>query len=176
MRFGLFATYHCFTLAYMGDILKSQNGCDDMSEIGKNITKLRKKLNMTQDELAEKLFVTRQTVSGWENGRTQPNLDILCDLSEALECSPLDIISVKKKRMTHQLFVALIYEYEESFYKTAKEIVVSDSLCETVIKNTILSAFKQLEEFDVNSFEEQFNIILSEECNKVLNDKLIEKE
>ena len=147
----------------------------DPKKTGIIISDARKKLNMTQDELAEKLFVTRQTVSGWENGRTQPNLDILCDLSDALECSPLDIISVRKKRMTHQLFVALIYEYEESFYKTAKEIVVSDSLCETVIKNTILSAFKQLEEFDVNSFEDQFNKMLLEECNKVLNDKLIKR-
>jgi len=39
-----------------------------MRDIGKNIRDLRSKRNMTQDELAEKLFVTRQTVSNYETG------------------------------------------------------------------------------------------------------------
>lgn len=38
---------------------------------------LRQKCNLTQDELAEKLFVTRQAVSRWENGGTIPNIDTL---------------------------------------------------------------------------------------------------
>lgn len=39
-----------------------------MRDIGKNIRDLRKRQNMTQDELAARLFVTRQTVSNYENG------------------------------------------------------------------------------------------------------------
>ena len=42
-----------------------------MRDIGKNIRDLRKRQNMTQDELAARLFVTRQTVSNYENGRTR---------------------------------------------------------------------------------------------------------
>lgn len=38
---------------------------------------LRNRLNMSQDEFAEKLFVTRQAVSRWENGDTIPNTDTL---------------------------------------------------------------------------------------------------
>ena len=175
MRFGLFAPYHCFTLAYMGDILKSQNGCDHIVRYCKNITKLRKLSGMTQDELAEKLFVTRQTVSGWENGRTQPNLDILSDLAVALGCSPLDIIGNKRSKMSRELFVAMIYENEGVFYENAFGILNSDYLCEIAIKNTILVAFEKMDEFDVGSFCEQFDDMLEEECNKILNDKLIKR-
>lgn len=38
---------------------------------------LRKSLNLSQDEFAEKLLVTRQAVSRWENGETIPNTDTL---------------------------------------------------------------------------------------------------
>lgn len=41
-----------------------------MRDIGKNIRELRQRQNMTQDELAARLFVTRQTVSNYENGHT----------------------------------------------------------------------------------------------------------
>ena len=38
-------------------------------EIGKSIAKIRKERNLTQDDLAEKYYVTRQTISNWENGK-----------------------------------------------------------------------------------------------------------
>ena len=48
---------------------------------------LRKKNNLTQDELAEKLFVTRQAVSRWESGETTPNIDTLKMLSKLYDVS-----------------------------------------------------------------------------------------
>ena len=38
---------------------------------------LRTEKGLSQDELAEKLFVTRQAVSRWENGETTPNVETL---------------------------------------------------------------------------------------------------
>ena len=46
------------------------------------IYELRTKNNMTQDELAEKVFVTRQAVSRWETGETVPNTETLKLLSD----------------------------------------------------------------------------------------------
>ena len=46
------------------------------------IYELRTKNGMSQDELAEKVFVTRQAVSRWENGETVPNTETLKLLSE----------------------------------------------------------------------------------------------
>lgn len=57
-----------------------------MRDIGKNIREMRIKLNMTQEALAEKLFVTRQTVSNYETGKSRPDIEILIKISEILEC------------------------------------------------------------------------------------------
>ncbi|MBP1553442.1 MAG: helix-turn-helix transcriptional regulator [Oscillospiraceae bacterium] len=57
-----------------------------MRDIGKNIRDLRIEKNLTQDQLAEKLFVTRQTVSNYENGKSRPDIDMIAKISEVLEC------------------------------------------------------------------------------------------
>lgn len=56
-----------------------------MSDVAKNIRKYRAQRTLTQDGLAEKLHVTRQTVSNWETGKNQPDLDMLEALAKALE-------------------------------------------------------------------------------------------
>ena len=56
-----------------------------MRDIGKNIKVLRKARGMTQDALAAALFVTRQTVSNYENGKSRPDLDMLLRISEVLD-------------------------------------------------------------------------------------------
>ena len=48
---------------------------------------LRTKLGLSQDELAEKVFVTRQAVSRWENGDTVPNTETLKLLSRLYNVS-----------------------------------------------------------------------------------------
>lgn len=51
------------------------------------ILELRIKNKLSQDELAEKVFVTRQTVSRWENGETIPNTETLKLLSKLFDVS-----------------------------------------------------------------------------------------
>lgn len=51
------------------------------------LTKLRKENNMTQNELAEKAFVTRQAVSKWESGESIPNTETLKLLSKLFNVS-----------------------------------------------------------------------------------------
>ena len=51
------------------------------------ILELRTKKGLSQDELAEKVFVTRQAVSRWENGETTPNTETLKLLSELFDVS-----------------------------------------------------------------------------------------
>ena len=53
-----------------------------MRDIGKNIRELRLRAGFSQDELAERLFVTRQTVSNYENGRTRPDVEQILHLAE----------------------------------------------------------------------------------------------
>ena len=56
-----------------------------MTTFPSNLKRLRKAKNITQDTVAQALHVTRQTVSGWETGRTQPDLDTLSALARVLE-------------------------------------------------------------------------------------------
>jgi len=55
-----------------------------MRDIGKNIKSLREEKGLTQDELAEKLFVTRQTVSNYETGRSRPDVEMIVKIAEVL--------------------------------------------------------------------------------------------
>ena len=51
--------------------------------VSKNLAALRKRANLTQEQMAEKLHVTRQAVSNWETGKCQPDIETLTALSEA---------------------------------------------------------------------------------------------
>lgn len=63
-----------------------------MNSFPNNLKRLRKARNLKQEELAERLSVTRQTVSGWETGRRQPDLDTLKSLAEALDADIHELI------------------------------------------------------------------------------------
>lgn len=56
-----------------------------LTELSKNIQSNRKRLNMTQEELARKLNVSFQAVSKWENGQSMPDISLLSDIAVALE-------------------------------------------------------------------------------------------
>ena len=56
-------------------------------ETGNILYELRTKNGLSQDELAQKLFVTRQAVSRWENGETVPNTETLKLLSRFFDVS-----------------------------------------------------------------------------------------
>lgn len=55
--------------------------------LGENILKLRKSKGLSQEQLGEKIDVTRQTISNWELGETAPNPEQLKLLSKALNIS-----------------------------------------------------------------------------------------
>ena len=63
-----------------------------MNAVGKNIKKLRIARKMTQEDLAEKMFVTRQTISNWETGKSQPDLETLSAVSEIFSVEPTELI------------------------------------------------------------------------------------
>ena len=52
--------------------------------LGDNIKKYRKENNISQEELAEKIGVSRQSISLWENGRANPGLDTITELASIL--------------------------------------------------------------------------------------------
>ena len=73
----------CVTDSHSGAILFIE--VIPMRDIGKNIKDLRQSKHMTQDILAEKLFVSRQTVSNYETGKSRPDVEMLIRIAEVLE-------------------------------------------------------------------------------------------
>lgn len=83
---------------------------NEMRDIGKNIKDLRIRANMTQEELAQRLFVTRQTVSNYENGKSRPDVDMIVKLGEILDADANMVIygipvQLDKKRQYRHAFV-----------------------------------------------------------------------
>ena len=62
-------------------------------KVGKFIMEKRRALGMTQQQLADKLNVSFQAISKWENGTTYPNIEILRDLAIVLEVSVDEILA-----------------------------------------------------------------------------------
>ena len=58
---------------------------------------LRTEKGLSQEELAEKLFVTRQAVSRWENGETLPNTEVLKLLSKLFQVSINTLLGCPRK-------------------------------------------------------------------------------
>ena len=71
--------------------------------LGSQIKKYRSELSMSQDELAEKIFVSRQSISNWENDKTYPDIKSLLLLSEVFRvCFKVAVRSSIKKRGNYQ--------------------------------------------------------------------------
>ena len=69
----------------------------DKQKIAKFIKQKRKENNMTQEDLAKKLYVTEKAVSRWETGRGTPDISLLIPLSEILKVSVADILNANEK-------------------------------------------------------------------------------
>lgn len=63
-----------------------------MNTINKNLKALRTKKGLTQQELADKLYVTRQCISRWEQGKTLPDINSIEALTDLLDCSINDLV------------------------------------------------------------------------------------
>lgn len=65
-------------------------------EFGEKLQELRKKKGLTQEELAEALYVSRTAVSKWELGRGYPNIDSLKEISKFFSVSIDELLSGEK--------------------------------------------------------------------------------
>lgn len=65
--------------------------------IGEKLYELRKEKNLSQEEVAEKLNVSRQTVSKWETNQSTPDFDKILPLCELFEISTEELLTGKKE-------------------------------------------------------------------------------
>ena len=67
--------------------------------IGKNLQKLRKMMNLTQETLAEKVGVARQTIAKWETEESTPDLEMSRRLASVLEVSLDDLVNAPEDEL-----------------------------------------------------------------------------
>lgn len=103
----------------------------DLIKIGKFIADTRKKKNLTQIQLAERLSITDRAVSKWECGRSMPDSSIMLELCEVLEISVNELLIGEELEMedynkqTELNMIELVKQKEESDKKLLmNEIVV----------------------------------------------------
>ena len=103
----------------------------DLIKIGKFIADTRKKKNLTQIQLAERLSITDRAVSKWECGRSMPDSSIMLELCEVLEISVNELLTGEELEMedynkkTELNMIELVKQKEESDKKLLmNEIVV----------------------------------------------------
>lgn len=63
--------------------------------LNENIKNIRKNKGFTQEELAARLHVTRQTISKWERGASVPDAALLSDMAEIMDVSVSDLLGEK---------------------------------------------------------------------------------
>ena len=92
----------------------------DQVKIGMFISMCRKKQNLAQAELAEKLGITDRAISKWETGRSLPDASLMLDLCDILNISVNDLFSGEKVKMNEinnkqeQMILEIVKEKQET--------------------------------------------------------------
>jgi len=69
----------------------------DTNNLGRKIAESRRHLRLTQSGLAEKVGVTAQAVSKWEQGRSCPDIAILDEIADALGISLFELLGMEER-------------------------------------------------------------------------------
>ena len=135
-------------------------------KLGKKITEIRKQKNMTQEDLAEKFHVTRQTISNWENGKSYPDIETLVCISNEFNVS-LDMLLKGDKDM-----VKKITKEQKKGKKQKKMIIVTVILAIAVILGAVFiinntTAELSPEDYTVTVKEITLDNVTIDEVNKL---------
>jgi transcriptional regulator with XRE-family HTH domain len=115
----------------------------DNKKIGLFIASLRKDKNMTQKELADKLYISDQAVSKWERGLSMPDISLIEKLSEYLEVSVGEILKGEKidemtKKKSDEIVKTSISFFQREYFKNKIILITSIFISSIVILGTIL--------------------------------------
>lgn len=133
----------------------------DSVKIGNFIMKKRKSVGLTQQQLAQKLNVSFQSVSKWENGSSSPTIDTLKDLSAALGVSADEILDGCEKEPDGLSYskAGVDISYTDSIKREMSQYLESDN--PRVLNG--LGSFASLYDIDFPSIKDPVLVLKSEE-------------
>lgn len=118
----------------------------DLKKTGVLLKELRKEINMTQEQLAEKLGVSARTVSRWETGSNLPDLDILIELADLYEVDIRELIDGERKNEKLNEETKDTLKKVADYAETEKKILARRMCAMTVGAVILLAAFAVLRE------------------------------
>ncbi len=110
----------------------------DAEKTGKLIAELRKEKNMTQQQLAEQLYVSDKAVSRWETGRGFPEITVLEDIADLLGVGVAEII--RGERMKDMVSSKETESIAEDSVRMSKEYVRKKRIAHFVLGSLIAAA------------------------------------
>ena len=126
----------------------------DQEKIGKFIAICRKKQNLTQMQLAERMNVTDRAVSKWERGKAMPDSSIMLELCAVLKITVNELLSGEEIEMENQNkeleknLIEAVKQKEQADRRLLRLEVVIGIVCVLVILSTcVAAAYLELEEW-----------------------------
>lgn len=126
----------------------------DQVKIGKFIAACRKKENLTQMQLAEKLGITDRAVSKWETGRSMPDTSVMLELCDTLKISVNDLLCGEKvtmenynKELENNLLEAVRQKEEADKRMLRLEIVLGITAILPLIASAVIVSVFSMEEW-----------------------------
>ena len=99
----------------------------DLQKIGTFLKELRKEKELTQEQLAETLNVSRRTVSRWETGSNMPDLDLLVEMADLYQVDLRELLNGERKneQMNEEMkeTVLQVAEYSNAEKQRSTKIV-----------------------------------------------------
>lgn len=135
----------------------------DLNKISNFIKEKRKELNLTQEELAEKLFVTEKAVSRWETGRGTPDISLLIPLSKALKVEISEILNGEENKKNKNDIEKLI-EYNELTKKSKFNFKIKLIILLYVLSILFFLSYLRVEynpNIELNYFIRLFLVVIS---------------
>ncbi|MBE6144540.1 MAG: helix-turn-helix transcriptional regulator [Firmicutes bacterium] len=102
-------------------------------KFGDNLRKIRKNKKMSQEQLAEKVNVTRQSVSKWENGESYPEMNNILELCKIFNCKINDLVHNDMSDIT-SLDEEIIMKAVKFNEKKQKEVKILSTIIEMIGK------------------------------------------
>lgn len=117
------------------------------------ISKRRKELGLTQQELADKLFVSDKVISKWETGKSVPDTSILVELANVLEISLDELLKSGKEGTEYSIKTAVVDKVDVKY----KNVLLFTSLF-IVIGTVLFSVAKIL---DYKDYYQEYQVTIT---------------
>ena len=153
----------------------------DLNKISNFIKTKRKELGLTQEELAEKLFITENAISRWETGRGTPDISLLIPLSKELKIEVYELLNGEEQKKNSNE-VEQVIRYNEIRKKRKNNFLFKIIICCYILSILFFLIYLRVEydpNIELNYFIRIIVIFISSVLiligNKIYENNYIEK-